>query len=171
MLEGNVSSGKTSFSNCLKHEQFTECFPEPLNKWSFTQTETENLFEQYLKDQDNEEKAFQFQLCVLYSYFFLAERISHCRQKYTLQERSILSCMNIFIPLLRVSKHKRQFLQNQARALFKRIQKPDLLIILESDPDTCMKRLELRNRSHEKYDFAYIEHNACDNFFMNLPLH
>ena len=100
--------------------------------------------------QNNESKSFDFQLTVAFSYFFLAQKISKCKKRFLVQERSLLSVLTVFIPLLQCSQQKKSFLTAQTQNLLKRIRLPNLVVILDTPIDICVSRIITRDRFQEK---------------------
>ena len=94
----------------------------------------------------------------LFPIFFLHKKCQNAKKRFLIQERSLLSVLTVFIPLLHCSTQKKGFLTAQTQNLLKRIKVPNLVVILDTPIDICVSRIITRDRFQEKkYLRSYIE--------------
>ena len=160
VIDGNIGSGKSTII-CKLQDLYPRVFQEEVIDWK-------DWLPLYY---ENPEKySLGFQLKVLLSHI---KRRDTLTQEIYIFERSPFSCVYIFGKLLLqdgLLEEKEQKLCEDYYHYSGWI--PDLLIYLESSPETCLKRIQVRNRDGEegisidylqKLHTTYQEVLSCDS--------
>ncbi|GMH42028.1 hypothetical protein BSKO_09947 [Bryopsis sp. KO-2023] len=158
-VEGNISSGKSTFLNWLSEEplqvaDICEVVPEPVSMWqSVGGNPNNNLLDRFYADA--EKYAYEFQ-----NYVFLT-RLQQNRNTWQgskplrILERSVFSDRLVFVRAV----HEARWLSDLQLELYDSWFNPmlrevpglvpDGFIYLRAEPSTCMRRLKRRGRSEE----------------------
>ena len=143
-IEGNIGVGKTETLKILKNRGFDIC-TEPVECWNLL----ENFYE-------NKKYAFPFQMQVLASFC----KPSNLNSEISFQERNAKSGVRVFSAMLRDEKNMSdlQFSILCAAFLELNYEPPDLIIFLDLNSETCLKRIKERSRMNEHViDLTYLE--------------
>ena len=167
VIDGNLGSGKSTLINKLKKKLNNgkiNFIQEDINLW-------QSYLDDYYKNINNGQSALRLQCIVLHHFINSKFKENNCN-KFTVYERSPLSCINIFSELLLQSK----ILESKDLMLLKQINKdlgwtPDVIIYLQCNVKTSCERISKRNRSteKEKIDTGYITkiHELYENLYIN----
>ena len=167
VIDGNLGSGKSTLINKLKTKldnKNIKFVQEDVNLW-------QTYLDDYYKNINNGQSALRLQ-CIVLHHFINSKFKENISDKFTVYERSPLSCINIFSKLLLESK----ILESKDLMLLEQINKdlgwtPDLIIYLQCNVKTSCERISKRNRSteKEKIDTEYIEkiHELYEDLYLN----
>ena len=141
-IEGNIGSGKSTLLNNLLTEY--KVIHEDIKEWKL-------WIEEFYKDR--EKNSFGFQMRVLLSQSYI-----HFKNEITFHERSPYTCNYIFGELLK----KEGFLSNLEYDLClefadKYCWKPDIVIYIQTNPEICHERINLRAREGENIPIEYLK--------------
>ena len=161
-IEGNIGSGKTSFTQMIHEEYQCQLILEEFNDNPFLP----------LFYQDKERYAFSVEL------FFMTERYKQLQQKllkqdlfqkFTIADYSFVKSQ-LFARNNLIEEEYRLFLKlwNVLNASFP---KPDILVYLHRDVETLRKYIEIRGREYEKLiEPEYLQNiqNIYFEYFRNI---
>jgi len=153
IVEGNIGAGKSTFLKIIEENLACQIVFEPHTKWQDIQGKG-NLLEKFY--QDTPRWAYTFQ-----SYAFitrtLAQKNSALKNPYPVQilERSVFSDRYCFAKNLFESGQMSNlewtlYLEWFSWFLEDHVKKPDGFIYLQTNPQTCLKRLLQRARHEEQ---------------------
>lgn len=164
-IDGNIGIGKSTFLEKLKKgfsRPNTHFLPEPVNEWVATTTTADghdSIFELYYKDRKKFAQLFQSIILISFSIKFsnILHNYIHQRgpdkEKWPLliiSERSILSALHIFVPLLVEDKFISENFRNDYIEIFNRAPYPDIILYLrDGNIEKLMSRIKTRNRVGE----------------------
>lgn len=161
-IEGNIGSGKTSFTNMIHDEYQCQLILEEFNDNPFLP----------LFYQDKERYSFSVEL------FFMTERYKQLQKKllsqdlfhqFTISDYSFIKSL-LFANNNLIEEEYRLFLKmwNVLNASFP---KPDLLVYFHRDVDTLMHYIKIRGREYEKLikpDYLLKIQNTYFEYFRNI---
>jgi deoxyguanosine kinase len=161
-IEGNIGSGKTSFTQMIHEEYQCQLILEEFNDNPFLP----------LFYQDKERYAFSVEL------FFMTERYKQLQQKllkqdlfqkFTIADYSFVKSQ-LFARNNLIEEEYRLFMKlwNVLNASFP---KPDILVYLHRDVETLKKYIEIRGREYEKLiESEYLQNiqNIYFEYFRNI---
>ncbi|XP_050411624.1 thymidine kinase 2, mitochondrial [Patella vulgata] len=149
-VEGNIGCGKSTFLNYFKKFLNVEVLVEPVEKWKCIRGF--NSLDLMYKDATRWSSAFQsyVTLTMLQNHHSLKDDM-----KVRMTERSVYSARYCFIENLHQSKlmpevdyamlcEWHDWIKTNAEAQL------DLIVYLKASPETCLQRIEERNRNEEK---------------------
>ena len=169
-VEGNIGAGKSTFLDILQDrnlelQDLIEVVPEPVEEWQSVQngeSEPINLLDRFYKDPMK--YAYTFQHYVLLTRMEKDRKARASTKPLRVLERSIFSDRLVFVRAMHEAGYigdlelrlydswfSMQIAQDQQLC-------PNGFIYLKARPETCIKRLRMRNRSEEGgVDKAYLE--------------
>ena len=163
-IEGSVGSGKSTLAQHLT-ENLRDSFriipiPEDLEYWDHSSREgTPGLFTQsFLERKDN---GFSFQNLVFASYLRndqnlwkqVREMDPDGKPILILQERSIRTALNVFVPMMNLDAWEEQLLLKVGNQVELRITRPDLALYMNTDEVECHHSYIQRGRAGEDYSW------------------
>lgn len=163
-IEGLIGAGKSTVMKCLQdlNPRF-RCEPEPLEAWT--------LLDQFYANQNNEAFAFEAQVLCSYAHKkFKAGPDDHV----VFTERSALSAVGVFVPLLRRNGAliEREVDELNRLQMNLGLHQPNTVVYLDLDIDTCLERLAWRNRGTERSAVTrpYLEalKTAYNDYFLAI---
>jgi deoxyadenosine/deoxycytidine kinase len=154
-IEGNIGAGKSTVLERLS--QSYRVLPEPIDQWK----EWLELFYQ-----DKKRWAFAFQMKVLLTY---AELEPESRKQHCVIERSIVTGRHVFTQMMYnqgILSEKEWMVYRQFYDLVEWT--PDAVVYIKTDPETCLERIQKRQRKAEcdAIDIAYL--NKIDFHYSNM---
>lgn len=167
-IEGNIGAGKSTFLQTVTngHEGLREraqVSPEPVHEWQnlHHNDKKHNLLQEYY--QDPKKAAFPFQTLILYTRVEQEKNSRATNKEFRLLERSVFSDRMVFVRTIYESKwidDKQLAVYDRGFSLFvdgERHLKPDGFIYLRTNPATCHRRIQRRQRSEEnEIDERYL---------------
>lgn len=169
-VEGNIGAGKSTFLDILQDrnlelQDMIEVVPEPVEEWQRVQngeSEPINLLDRFYKDPMK--YAYTFQHYVLLTRMEKDRKARASTKPLRVLERSIFSDRLVFVRAM----HEAGYIGDLELRLYDswfsmQIAQdtqltPNGFIYLKARPETCIKRLRMRNRSEEGgVDRAYLE--------------
>jgi deoxyadenosine/deoxycytidine kinase len=171
-VEGNIGTGKSTFLKQLDVEDLKlkykyDIVYEPVEEW-----QTIGILDQFYKDPQR--YCYLFQSYCLFSRFRLLKRIDKKELKFIFIERSIFSDKNVFangckqIGQLNDLEYE---IYNNWFNHFNSIHPTDYHhIYLQLDPETCLQRINKRNRGEESgitLDYLQLLHDQHESWTKN----
>ncbi|CAK9295225.1 unnamed protein product [Gordionus sp. m RMFG-2023] len=147
-IEGNIGSGKTSFTNYFLNNPNIQVFPEPIDKWR--NLCGHNLLDLYYADPVK--WGFAFQMFVQKSLMDIIYKPTKC--PYKIIERSIYSAKYTFVE----NMHNKKTINDVEYLVYSEWfdfcskvlpLKIDLIIYIRTDPIICYHRIKERGRIEE----------------------
>lgn len=175
ILEGNIGSGKSTLLNKLKN--YTNDYiiiQEPVDDWmELKNNNNESLFQCFYKDPSK--YAYLFQTHIINTRFKKIINYLNNNNKLIICERSIMTDIHIFVEALKELNNINEFEYKIINDLYSTLLKlsnfkPDGIIYLQVDPDTCFKRITKRNRNGEEtIDIKYLNilHQKHEQWLLN----
>lgn len=177
-IEGNIGVGKTTFLQQIEANKDIVVLYEPVDEWiKFKDNKSgKSLFELYYNDKSK--YSFLFQMMALQTRF---ENLVKCNNveehsdKIVVCERSILTDYNIFAK----SMNEEGVLSDLELEIYRKCHsfmmeickvKVDKMIYLRASPETCLQRVNKRNRvGEDNIDISFLRdlHNAHDTWLNN----
>ncbi len=186
LLEGNIGAGKTTLLQLIKHHiSMLSIIQEPLVAWH-TNTNGTTLLTEFYKDP----KRWTFTM----EASTLISRVNEYRMELAkknplqIMERSVYSGYHCFAK----NGHEHAFMNDlewhSYNALFNFLTEshcipPTGFIYLQTNPQICHQRIQLRNRSgeetiplsyleqiHEKHEQYLINDRSCTGLIKNVPV-
>jgi deoxyadenosine/deoxycytidine kinase len=165
-IEGNIGVGKTTFLQRLEDDPNVLVIYEPVDEWiKFKDEETnKSLFELYYNDKTR--YAFLFQIMALQTRFenLVQSHNEETKHKVVVCERSILTDYNIFAKMMREDGFLSQLeldIYKKCHAFMMQICKVhvDKMIYLRASPETCLERVQKRNRiGEDNINIEFLKH-------------
>jgi len=157
-IEGNIGSGKSTIINYLKNNylknndnQNMVFVDEPVNEWLNIKSNGKNALELFYEDQDKNSFWFQI-LAYITRLRNLLETIKKNPGKNIITERSIYTDKYVFAQMLfesgKISDIEFQT-YNYWFDTFENETKIDVILYVNTEPEECMNRIKIRNRSEE----------------------
>jgi deoxyguanosine kinase len=176
-VEGNIGVGKTTFLKRLEDEYGAKVIYEPVDEWlMYKDTRTgQSIFEMYYNNKTR--WAFTFQIMALQTRFENLVKVCETPiDQIIICERSIFTDFNIFAKLmnqqgdmsdieLAIYKKCHSFMTDLCQITIKRY------IYLQATPNTCLERVQKRNREGEEnidIDFLNILHDYHESWLNNI---
>ncbi|MCO5554389.1 hypothetical protein L7F22_007919 [Adiantum nelumboides] len=158
-VEGNISVGKTTFlrkiaSEIIQLRDLVEIVPEPVDKWKDVGPDHFNLLDAFYNEP--ERYAYTFQNYVFATRLMKEQETSNGMKPLRLMERSIFSDRLVFVRAVHEAKWMSELELRIYESWFDPFISalpglvPDGFIYLRASPDTCLRRLHLRNRPEER---------------------
>jgi deoxynucleoside kinase len=152
-LEGNISSGKSTFLEWFKDDDDIKILPEPIGNW--TNIGQEDLLA--LKYDNSKRWEFTFQIQCDLSRLIQLRDTQFCGQSRII-ERSLFSAHRIFVQMQKdsgdLSLVESEVLSTWSNHVTSSnngtLVKPDLFLYLKADPSICWSRMNMRNRQAER---------------------
>ena len=165
-IEGNIGSGKSTIVKNLK-KRFEKLdnydivyFLEPVNVWESIKNENnENIIQCFYKD--NKKYAFSFQMLAYISRNnILNDVINNCKKDtIIITERSIFTDKNVFAKMLYKDKSMNEIeykIYTKWFESYSNIKQDYNYIYINTDVDTCSKRIKKRSRKGESIPKEYL---------------
>lgn len=157
-VEGNISVGKTTFLQRIANEtlelrDLVEIVPEPVNKWQDVGPHHCNILDAFYAEPKR--YAYTFQNYVFVTRVMQGWESSNGVKPLRLMERSVFSDRMVFVRAVHEAKWMNEMEISIYDSWFDPVVStlpglvPDGFIYLRASPDTCHKRMMLRNRSEE----------------------
>ncbi|KAL9250143.1 Deoxycytidine kinase-like protein [Drosera capensis] len=157
-VEGNISVGKTTFLQRIANEtlelrDLVEIVPEPVNKWQDVGPNHCNILDAFYAEPKR--YAYTFQNYVFVTRVMQGWESSNGVKPLRLMERSVFSDRMVFVRAVHEAKWMNEMEISIYDSWFDPVVStlpglvPDGFIYLRASPDTCHKRMMLRNRSEE----------------------
>lgn len=165
-LDGNIGSGKSTLLKTIEDLNLPglQIVYEPVDEWIKLKApgDEKSIFEKFYADQ--ERYSFTFQLYALQSRVeYLYQIVKDNPEKIIITERCYLTDSKIFAKMM----HEEKLMSEMEYMIYTLwynfiidLIKPQIkgLIYLKTDPEVCMERIGMRNRSGEGgIKIAYIE--------------
>lgn len=152
-IEGNIGSGKSTIINYLKTiENDNIVFvDEPVEEWLNIKSNGKNALELFYEDQDKNSFWFQV-LAYITRLRNLLETVKNNPNKIIITERSIYTDKYVFAQMLfdagKISDIEFQT-YNYWFDTFENETKIDVILYVNTEPEECINRIKVRNRSEE----------------------
>lgn len=154
-IEGNIGSGKSTIMNYLrnlKHEQIL-FVDEPVNEWiNLKDSNGKNCLELFYENK--EQNSFWFQILAYITRLRnLLEVIENNDNKLIICERSIYTDHYVFAKMLYESNCINEMEWKTYMYwfdTFKNKTELDLILYVNTEPETCLERINKRNRKEEE---------------------
>ena len=185
IIEGNIGSGKSTVLCELSKNDKIEVFYEPLDAWNDIQDKDgKSLLDIFYEDPKRYSYLFQSIVFKTRLRYLEVEQ----KREIRLMERSILTDYNVFMKTLlemdMMSDIERECYEQWYGWLKdKCFKNPTGIIYIRSTPETCMERIQLRNRSaevkitldylktiHDKHEKWLSEWNECPVYVVDNPV-
>ena len=161
-IEGNIGSGKSTLIEFLKNSNENFIYlPEPVNVWNeIKDSEGLTILEKYYKDPDR--YAFPFQMMAYITRLSLVREAirSAPDNSVIITERSIYTDRAIFAKMLHDSGKIEDICYSIYLRWFDEFSESNLdgIIYVQTSPETCLSRIEKRNRKgEESIPLSYLE--------------
>ncbi len=175
-VEGNIGSGKSTimkYLRNLKHEQIL-FVDEPVDEWvNLKNSKGENCLELFYKDQKNNSFWFQI-LAYITRLRNLLQVIEKNNDKIVICERSIYTDHHVFAKMLYEAGNINEIEWKTYLYwfdTFKEKTELDLILYVNTTPQLCNERINMRNRTEEqdKIKMKYLEncHDKHINWLSN----
>lgn len=153
-VEGNIGSGKSTFCKWIENNfnNFSNVIYEPVDEWKkTTDNKSNNLLDYFYKDPIR--WAYTFQTMTLSSRIKSLD--SYTNKNIRFVDRSIYCDKNVFAKNCYENGIFTDIEWKLYLDLFKSISnnfkfKPTAFIYIKTSPETCLKRIQKRNRNEEK---------------------
>ncbi|KAI5356022.1 Hypothetical predicted protein [Prunus dulcis] len=157
-VEGNISVGKTTFLQRIANEtlelrDLVEVVPEPINKWQDVGPDHFNILNAFYAEPQR--YAYTFQNYVFVTRLMQERESSGGIKPLRLMERSVFSDRMVFVRAVHEAKWMNEMEISIYDSWFDPVVSslpgliPDGFIYLRASPDTCHKRMKLRQRAEE----------------------
>ncbi|CAM6117190.1 unnamed protein product [Calypogeia fissa] len=157
-VEGNISVGKTTFLHRIANEtielrDLVEVVPEPIGKWQDVGPDHFNILDAFYGDP--ERYAYTFQNYVFVTRMMQERESAKGDKRLRLMERSVFSDRMVFVRAVHEAKWMSDAEISIYDSWFDPVVSampglvPDAFIYLRATPDTCLRRLQSRNREEE----------------------
>eukprot|EP00252_Welwitschia_mirabilis_P002770 TRINITY_DN12751_c0_g1_i1.p1 TRINITY_DN12751_c0_g1~~TRINITY_DN12751_c0_g1_i1.p1 ORF type:complete len:556 (+),score=88.72 TRINITY_DN12751_c0_g1_i1:234-1901(+) len=157
-VEGNISVGKTTFLQRIANEtielrDLVEVVPEPISKWQDVGPEHFNVLNAFYTEPHR--YAYTFQNYVFVTRVMQEQESSRGIKPLRLMERSVFSDRMVFVRAVHEAKWMNEMELSIYDSWFDPVVSalpglvPDGFIYLRASPDTCHKRMHLRQRAEE----------------------
>lgn len=157
-VEGNISVGKSTFLQRIANEtlelrDLVEIVPEPVNKWQDIGPDHFNILDAFYNEPQR--YAYTFQNYVFVTRVMQERESSVGIKPLRLMERSVFSDRMVFVRAVHEAKWMNEMEISIYDSWFDPVVStlpglvPDGFIYLRASPDTCHKRMMMRNRSEE----------------------
>jgi deoxyadenosine/deoxycytidine kinase len=169
-IEGNIGAGKTSLLEALPKrspwlQDHVDFFPEPIHEWGET-------LKRYLDDK----KAWSELLTLDILRGFGIPEAAKRADRHQIVERSPYACRYVFTEILRNEGYiKNMQVIDEYMDLFG--WKPDMVVLIDVPPVTCLERIETRARPGEEtvtYEelrcVDYMYNKMIDAHFSDIPV-
>lgn len=158
-IDGNTGSGKSTLLNYIEKYYPGSTFQENISEWSITPIDKDgipqkSLFELYYSDPERYSTLFQIN-ALLTKYMGLMEKIKSCKKGDTIfMERSFIIDKECFAFVCKLNNYMNEVewrvYNNTFNSLnISGILEPDLMIYLNTSPDTSYNRIVKRHRLEE----------------------
>jgi deoxyadenosine/deoxycytidine kinase len=152
-VEGNIGCGKSSVMEALQEKQIADptwqeftIIPEPVHKWHHL---LGPLYAAPPRTMERHSIAAMLQIAVLNAY---ALRVpSPLFAPTVLTERSTWSSLSVFLPVQALPPSLEQVVKQTAHHMYPNVDNalPTAIIYLKADPETCIQRIQQRQRPGE----------------------
>ncbi|CAL9078876.1 unnamed protein product [Musa textilis] len=157
-VEGNISVGKTTFLQRIANEtielrDLVEIVPEPIAKWQDIGPDHFNILDAFYAEPQR--YAYTFQNYVFVTRVMQERESSSGIKPLRLMERSVFSDRMVFVRAVHEANWMNEMEISIYDSWFDPVVSclpgliPDGFIYLRASPDTCHKRMMLRNRAEE----------------------
>jgi deoxyadenosine/deoxycytidine kinase len=172
-IEGNIGSGKSTLLDLLKKSNTSFIYlQEPVNTWNeIKDSSGVSILEKYYAD--SERYAFPFQMMAYITRLSLIRKaIKEAPQNSVIiTERSIYTDREIFAKMLYDSGKIEDVCYSIYLRWFDEFLEFNLhgIIYVKTTPETCMERVNLRNRKGESIPLSYLSncHSYHENWLTN----
>ncbi|XP_008781551.2 uncharacterized protein LOC103701312 [Phoenix dactylifera] len=195
-VEGNISVGKTTFLQRIANEtlelrDLVEIVPEPISKWQDVGPDHFNILDAFYAEPQR--YAYTFQNYVFVTRVMQERESAAGIKPLRLMERSVFSDQMVFVRSVHEAKWMNEMEISIYNSWFDPVVSclpgliPDGFIYLRASPDTCHKRMMLRQRAeeggvtldylrdlHEKHEswlFPFQSENHAVLSVSRLPMH
>ena len=166
-IEGNIGSGKSTIvRNLQKYNKSNYIFvEEPVKEWSTICDEVgETILSHFYRD--SKQYSFQFQMMAYISRLnTLRTIIKKNPNSIIITERCLFTDKNVFAKMLYDSNDMTKIeytIYNKWFDAFMEDVSIDGIIYVETNPEICNRRIQLRNRNGESIPLDYLE--KCDKY-------
>ena len=147
-----------------------EIHEEPVSLWNHSATGADGIMTAYSKKPDDESAAILFQQMIILSYLAQDHKIDHSMFRTHICERNLTSAQYLFIDEMEISHEEKENLKQMAKEVNTRIRNPHMVIILDTDPETCYERI--KNRTQVLDDIYTLEDlETIDDKLQDLEQH
>ena len=173
IIEGNIGSGKSTVVDALSKDLRIETIQEPVDVWeSIKDDDGKSLLDMYYQDP----KRF----CYLFQTITFKTRMQSLdfeqQKDIRVSERSIMTDKNIFMKCLDEMGYMSAVERNSYYIWYDWLQakmnrRPDAIIYIRADPETCLKRICHRNRTGESnisLDYLQTLHNKHEEWLNSI---
>lgn len=173
-IEGNIGSGKSTIIDYLKtiNNKNIAFVDEPVNEWINIKSNGKNALELFYEDQ--KKNSFWFQvLAYITRLRNLLYVIENNPNKIIITERSIYTDKYVFAQMLFESGNISDIefqTYNYWFETFENKTKIDTILYVNTEPDECMNRIKMRNRTEEssvKLEYLKTCHNKHNDWLKN----
>jgi deoxyadenosine/deoxycytidine kinase len=176
-IEGNIGVGKSTLIDIIKNNiDNCEVVNEPVDMWlNITNEQNENILELFYKDISRWSYSFQNIACVT-RMIKLEDIIKSTDKEYIFLDRSLGTDKHVFEKMLYDSNNISEIEHKMYNIWFDfyekhvRSQTDNIIIYLRAMPQTCLNRIQKRNRNEEKtITLEYLEklHKYHDDWLLN----
>ncbi|XP_047323965.1 uncharacterized protein LOC124927567 [Impatiens glandulifera] len=179
-VEGNIGVGKTTFLQRIANEtielrDLVEIVPEPVNKWQDIGPDHFNILDAFYAEPQR--YAYTFQNYVFVTRVMQEKESSSGVKPLRLMERSIFSDRMVFVRAVHEAKWMNEMEISIYDSWFDPVISslpgliPDGFIYLRASPDTCHKRMLVRNREEEcgvSLDYLRGLHEKHENWLFPI---
>ena len=176
-IEGNIGSGKSTIINYLKNIKNEKIVfvDEPVDEWLNIKSNGKNALELFYEDQYKNSFWFQV-LAYITRLRNLLDTIKKNPNKIIITERSIYTDKYVFAQMLfdsgKISDIEFQT-YNYWFDTFENETKIDVILYVNTEPEECMNRIKMRNRSEEssvELDYLKDCHSKHNNWLNNKDI-
>jgi len=159
-IEGNIGSGKSTFLDLLKKSNSSFIYlPEPVNTWNEIKDQSGvSILEKYYAD--SERYAFPFQMMAYITRLSIIRKAMKEAPENCIivTERSIYTDREIFAKMLYDSGKIEDICYSIYLRWFDEFLEFNLsgIIYVQTTPETCLNRVNLRNRKGESIPLSYL---------------
>jgi deoxyadenosine/deoxycytidine kinase len=165
-IEGNIGVGKSTLINILK-DNFENCevVDEPVDMWTkiTDSSNNKNILELFYDDPEKWSYYFQHVACIT-RMIKIEEVLKKTNKNIIFLDRSLETDCNIFEKMLYDNKQITEIEHKMYKLLYNfyqdyvRSNSRNIIVYLKSNPETCMKRIQKRNRQGEdKITLEYLQ--------------
>lgn len=165
-IEGNIGVGKSTLINILKNNfENCEVVNEPVDIWTkiTDSSNNKNILELFYDDPEKWSYYFQHVACIT-RMIKIEEVLKKTNKNIIFLDRSLETDSNIFEKMLYDNKQITEIEHKMYKLLYNfyqdyvRSHSRNIIVYLKSTPETCMKRVQKRNRQgEEKITLEYLE--------------